>query len=257
MLLFENMQVASVDGCINVHLQQSEKHVYGPRKLHCFVYFLSGRCEYRYANTTFFSKQNAFVYLPKGEPYHVFAPEDANAIVVNFNTTNDVAFSPFASVYPNASQIQDCMLKLCRVYLHQKVGYQAAQFSLLYKVIHLVQQNQMNPYLPTRQAAKIEPAVQYIEAHFLDAGIRISDLAAKCGISEKYFTALFSSCYQMTAKQYILRKKMEYAKKMLVITDTPISDISDQCGFSCIYYFSKLFKQMVDMTPTEYRQIQH
>jgi len=52
---------------------------------------------------------------------------------------------------------------------------------------------------------------------------------------------------------YINKKRMEKAKKLLSTMDTTISDIARQTGFYNISYFSKMFKKYTGLTPSEYR----
>lgn len=54
---------------------------------------------------------------------------------------------------------------------------------------------------------------------------------------------------------YILRTRMGRAMRMLAKDDiTPISDIADKCGFMDYSYFTRIFKQLYKMTPTQYRK---
>ena len=55
-------------------------------------------------------------------------------------------------------------------------------------------------------------------------------------------------------KQYIINEKLEKAANMLATQpDMILSEIAELCGFCDVYYFSRLFKKHVGMTPTEYK----
>ena len=75
-------------------------------------------------------------------------------------------------------------------------------------------------------------------------------------MSRKYFTKLFSTYYEVTPKQYLLNCQIDYARKLLLSSgeEYSVSDVAERCGFSNVYYFSKLFKQRVGITPSEYRR---
>lgn len=53
---------------------------------------------------------------------------------------------------------------------------------------------------------------------------------------------------------YILQMRLDKAKRLLTSTDTPIGDIALKCGFPEMSYFSRIFKQAFQMTPSQYRK---
>lgn len=53
---------------------------------------------------------------------------------------------------------------------------------------------------------------------------------------------------------YILQMRLDKAKRLLASTDTPVGDIALKCGFSEMSYFSHIFKQTFQMTPSQYRK---
>ena len=53
---------------------------------------------------------------------------------------------------------------------------------------------------------------------------------------------------------YILQMRMDKAKRLLASTNTPVGDIAMKCGFPEISYFSRMFKQTFQMTPSQYRK---
>lgn len=53
---------------------------------------------------------------------------------------------------------------------------------------------------------------------------------------------------------YILQMRMDRAKRMLASTNTSIGDIAMKCGFPEMSYFSRMFKQTFQMTPSQYRK---
>lgn len=53
---------------------------------------------------------------------------------------------------------------------------------------------------------------------------------------------------------YILQMRLDKAKRLLTSTDTPIGDIALKCGFPEMSYFSRVFKQTFQLTPSQYRK---
>ena len=103
----------------------------------------------------------------------------------------------------------------------------------------------------------IRAALQYMENNISDPALSNSVLAAKANISEVYFRKLFVSQYGISPKQYILDVRIEKAKELLSDGAKKITSISEECGFSSIYHFSRSFKEKTGFTPTEYMNNNH
>ncbi|MDQ0897898.1 AraC family transcriptional regulator [Paenibacillus sp. V4I7] len=55
--------------------------------------------------------------------------------------------------------------------------------------------------------------------------------------------------------EYFLRLKIQKASQMLDLTALAIKEIGNAIGITDAYYFSRLFKKMMGVSPTEYRKI--
>ena len=96
--------------------------------------------------------------------------------------------------------------------------------------------------------------IDYIFEH-LDEKIRMEDLCRVCGLSEGYLSRLFRSETSMTMTEYILAKKIETARNMLINSDYPIVWISETLAFPSQSYFTRVFKKYCKVTPARYRKI--
>lgn len=83
--------------------------------------------------------------------------------------------------------------------------------------------------------------------------IKVSEIAEHFGYNKRYLSYLFGTIAGITLKQYILQEKIELAKYLLCDTNGNISEIADQCGFYDSHSFMKVFKKIVGLTPTQYR----
>jgi AraC-like DNA-binding protein len=82
----------------------------------------------------------------------------------------------------------------------------------------------------------------------------VPQVAREIGMSQFHFTRLFKAVFGETPKQCQLDARLEKAKHVLLATETPITDISMEAGFSSLGTFSYVFARRVGMTPTTYRQ---
>jgi len=92
----------------------------------------------------------------------------------------------------------------------------------------------------------------YIEQHFRDS-IDQRDLAQRCGMTTFRFSRLFKEANGLGFTDYILDKRMNFAKELLDNSQMPITSIGYEAGFKDPSYFARAFKQFANCTPSEYR----
>ena len=100
----------------------------------------------------------------------------------------------------------------------------------------------------------ISASLSYIDAH-LTENLSLELLASKASLSPVYFHKRFTSALNMTPHEYILKKRLQKAKILLISTNMPISSISYDCAFSSQSYFSYIFKKTLGKTPAEYTKL--
>ena len=80
------------------------------------------------------------------------------------------------------------------------------------------------------------------------------DMAAYCGLSAKQLNRLFLKHEGISLSGYLHNSKLEAAKVLLIAGDMPLRELSEDLGFSSVYYFCRFFQRMENMTPGEYRR---
>ena len=135
----------------------------------------------------------------------------------------------------------------------RSVSSECAMRTDFYGILHELSRNSADGNRQTLQEEKIRPSVAYLERHFTDKKLNIRQIAALSGISETYFRSLFLKQYGCTPLQYIIRRKLEQAKRMLTETDLPISEIETSCGFGDHAYFIKQFQNTYGSSPESLR----
>ncbi|MGE8178102.1 helix-turn-helix domain-containing protein [Pseudomonas fluorescens] len=92
----------------------------------------------------------------------------------------------------------------------------------------------------------------YIDQHFRD-NIDQRDVAKRCGMTTFRFSRLFKEAYGLGFMDYILNKRMNFAKELLGNSQMPITSIGYEAGFKDPSYFARAFKHFANCTPSEYR----
>lgn len=101
----------------------------------------------------------------------------------------------------------------------------------------------------------IEMVVDYIESH-LNGKLELSAVAAAVHYSKYHLHRLFTDTVGMTIHDYIARRQLSEAAKLLVFSQKPIIEIALICGYESQQAFSAVFKSMYKMPPAQYRHQQ-
>ncbi|MGC4100418.1 AraC family transcriptional regulator [Ferruginibacter sp.] len=80
----------------------------------------------------------------------------------------------------------------------------------------------------------------------------IADIVKHCNMSAFHFFRSFKQAFGDSPYQYIINKRLEYAKT-LIRTDQSFTSIAGQCGFADLFTFSKAFKKLYGISPSEYK----
>lgn len=104
-----------------------------------------------------------------------------------------------------------------------------------------------------QSASAVKKIIAYINAHY-EQEMTNSLFSQLSGYHEYYINRLFIKHTGSTLRQYILDVRISHAKKMLLNTDLPLSVIAEKVGFNSNTYFSRYFRQITGITPTQFRQ---
>ncbi len=93
-----------------------------------------------------------------------------------------------------------------------------------------------------------------IDTHIADPGLTSSVLAEKIFMSRSQLNRRIKNLTGDDTSHYIRNRRMMLACKLLTTTTLPIGAIETQCGFDTVGYFSRTFRSIYNMSPTEYRK---
>ena len=92
----------------------------------------------------------------------------------------------------------------------------------------------------------------YLDDRFREK-ITLESVAAHFYVDKHYLARRFKAEYGTTVTQYIHRLRVTRAKWMLRFTDMTVEQIGLECGAGELTYFSRLFKKLEGISPSEYR----
>lgn len=97
--------------------------------------------------------------------------------------------------------------------------------------------------------------LKYIEDH-LGESLTLERLANVFNYNPNYFIRYFKSMFNISPNQYIVKTRIEKAKRLLAESSDTLDQIADAVGMERVY-FSKVFKQYTSFSPSEYRGTIH
>lgn len=98
-----------------------------------------------------------------------------------------------------------------------------------------------------------ERAIAWMEQH-LDASFTSDDVAALFGMSAGHFTRAFRITQGVSPRQWILRRRVERAKRLLADPAVALSHVALCCGFSEQSHFTRVFNRIVGVPPGAWRR---
>ncbi|WP_153722858.1 helix-turn-helix domain-containing protein [Sporosarcina cascadiensis] len=98
----------------------------------------------------------------------------------------------------------------------------------------------------------VKGILQFIEDHYHE-DIGLETVAAQVELSPNYVSAIFKQTTGSSFSYYLTERRMKKAKHLLEDLNMTIYEVAESVGYSSSQYFSRVFKNHVDMTPTAYR----
>ena len=106
--------------------------------------------------------------------------------------------------------------------------------------------------MENKTVMSIETVIDYIEAN-LDGKLDLEMVAEAVHYSKYHLHRMFTSTVGMTIHDYVQRRQLTEAAKLLVFSDRPIIEVAFICGYESQQAFSSAFKSMYKIPPAEYR----
>lgn len=130
--------------------------------------------------------------------------------------------------------------------------YQNSQFSMLLCKLYLNYRNFFSQSL-AQYTKPVQTAKHIIDTHY-DLPLTMQALASQCFLSPNYLSKIFHAQVGMSPRQYLTKKRLFMAQKLLCSTQLTIQEIAMETGFGDVNYFIKHFKTAYGTTPKQYRK---
>jgi len=102
---------------------------------------------------------------------------------------------------------------------------------------------------------EVEVAIQYLEIRYQEE-ISLQKLASHVNLSANYLCTLFKKETGFSPIDYLIQYRIGKAKQWLIETNFRTYEIADQVGFADYSYFSRMFKKITGINPSQFRKMQ-
>jgi len=104
--------------------------------------------------------------------------------------------------------------------------------------------------LSPRQLRQI---TDYIQTYLTNA-LSLEELAQQIGFSPYHFARLFRQAFGESPHQFVIRQRVEYAKRLLSNPAMPLTQVAIESGFADQSHLTQTFKRHTGLTPKAFRQ---
>ncbi len=110
----------------------------------------------------------------------------------------------------------------------------------------------LQPQQSDRTTDPVAAAMAYVQAH-LAQPISVPQLAAAVNLSASHFSRLFRTATGLSPHEYIILRRIDAAKQLLLTTDLTIKEIACRTGYRSEVNFIVSFTKKVGLSPTAFR----
>ena len=98
----------------------------------------------------------------------------------------------------------------------------------------------------------VNDTIIYIQKHLYES-LRVKELSSIMGVSSSMLYKAFMNVLEISPMNYIQQQKIRHAQNEIILGKS-VNEISQELGYSSAYHLSKAFKNIVGMSPREYKK---
>lgn len=232
-------------------------------KIWVVEYVLSGRGTVRVSSEPgreYYPQADDVYLLPEGKDHYYFAEaeEPWEKIFVNFSgpvveglvdaygLSGKILYHGMTHLKPEFLQIYDMMMNdgLSDQYVLEQVEI------IIHKILRALGQERRDD---RQESGEMQKVRRYMDEH-VGQIVTIQELSELIYRSPDYLIKHFKKETGMTPYQYLLKRKMTIAERLLRDTMLPVKEVAEHLGYEDAHYFSGLFKKEKGVSPRQFRK---
>lgn len=246
---FENMKIKDIKAVVKYRSTGKGWSAVN-RKDHIIGIAFSGDEIHDLGYQSFSIGEGCIYFLNQRDDFLVRVNENALSHSVHFTTDEDIDTDSFCIKLNGIGELANLLERIDRE-MRLGVNKMHMLYSDVYKLFSLFGDMYKKRY--SHFDPRIITAVEYLDIHFCESDC-LKRMYAASVLSRRHFDQLFKENFKITPNRYVTQRKVEMAKSLLTSVNLNLEEIASLCGFSDVYYFSKVFKGETGLTPSSYRR---
>lgn len=173
---------------------------------------------------------------------------DEKKLTEHIEFSDKKQFNDFVYV-PAINSIEYIAEEIIKEYAKKLINYELKSAYLLSEILVEIARHSEIPATQDTTATKM--VLDYIEKNYASQITNLT-LATKFGFHPNYLSSLIKASTGLPMHQYLLQIRLAHAIELLEINSFSITEIAEQCGFCDVYHFSRYFKSVMKITPSQF-----
>ncbi len=229
------------------------------------IYCVDGQGEIRVGETLHIVQADHFFIIPPGcsHAYHADELNPWSIYWIHFSGSKSGLFARMAcqSIAINrgkTSRISDRVDLFSEIFRNLERGFSIETLEYINLCINylLASFTHVSQFRLVKEAGENDPVAQGINFMLenLSRKLRLSEIASQTGLSASYYSSLFQNRTGHSPIDYFIQLKIQRACRLLDNSGWLIADVSRETGFDDQFYFSRVFRKVMGMSPAQYRK---
>lgn len=238
------------------------------------VLTLSGEVRYEADGRNWTVGENEVILIPPGMPHALSMGPDSKRLLFLFEpdaifNMRDIKtyMSTFSQVFllNDGSDLQtgvrDLLNRAWDAFREQDPLWNTECYGCMMLIYTLLGKRYLSTAAPRRQSEStgmdadiITGVMTYINNHYKE-DVTLDEVADFAGFSRYYFSRTFKQRTGYSFKEYLCQKRIQVAMDLLTHSQIPMRDVARESGFGSVATFNRVFREIRNCTPTQYRAI--
>lgn len=233
-----------------------------------FYFILDGKGKFSIEDRVIDTSKDDFFIINSNVGHSIYSSKEENLVYISFgvdsifvkNLLNDNNIEEDKYIYKNIEENQEYFIKSFDIineefnsndiFAQSMANAKASEF-----VISLLRK--FKDEIIITNDIKINKQIDYIK-NFIDNNysedINLESLSKMAYMNKFHLIAEFKQSYRVTPIDYLILKRIEVTKNLLISTNHSMEEISSIVGFNSQSYFNQVFRKKVGLTPSQFRK---
>lgn len=230
---------------------------------HVLGFVINGASTYQFNNKQYNVKRGDVIFLPKGL-LHSASSDLLNPCAfysVSFNVKfeskpdNPLLFTMDNISTPlEYSQLLALFSEINHMWIGKSIGYLLICRCLIMQILYIILKSRNISLYKTSHYQEILNIMEMIQVNY-STNYSVAFLANSIDLSYTHFSSLFKKQSGVSVTEYQNQIKIYKAKDLLLSGDCNVTEAAEMVGIGDVYYFSRLFKKITGIKPSDYLKI--